>query len=197
VPLLIDGHNLIGTGVFPDIRLSDEDDEAKLVARLKIWRSRYATDIVVIFDRGVIGGRDLRLGGSGVEVIFATDPIEADDLIRRRLKKRTPGLLLVTNDEALLQTAAVYDVTALRGKEFVERMSLGIPQSPEPGTDPHVRLTPAEIEEWLAIFHARKKRRLPAEPAPKQAADTAKAASKQGSAKAAKSTPPRKRRRRM
>ncbi len=41
MPLLIDGHNLIDAGVFEDISLADEDDEAKLVARLRAWKSRY------------------------------------------------------------------------------------------------------------------------------------------------------------
>jgi predicted RNA-binding protein with PIN domain len=157
VTLLIDGHNLIGAGVFPDIRLSDEDDEAKLVARLKVWRSRHAGTITVVFDRGIAAGREPRLGGAGVEVIFAADPLEADDLIRRRLRRHAPGLTLVTNDQALLREAERYGVAVLRGREFVERMTLGLPEGDEPGTDPDVRLTPAEVENWLAIFRRRKR----------------------------------------
>ena len=101
--LLIDGHNLIGAQVFADIRLADEDDEAKLVARLKVWRSRIKGKVTVIFDRGIPGGIDVRMGGAGVEVIFAADPAEADDLIRRRLRHGVKGLTLVTNDDALVR----------------------------------------------------------------------------------------------
>ena len=155
MPLLIDGHNLIGAKVFLDIRLSDEDDEAKLVARLKVWKSRYAGKITVIFDRGIPGGRDVKMGGAGVEVVFAADPAQADDLIRRRLRKPAPGLILVTNDEALLAEAAAHDVTAWRGDEFVRRLTVQRPHSPEPGTEKDVRQSPGEVEEWLAIFNAR------------------------------------------
>ena len=152
---LIDGHNLVGAGVFEDIRLSDEDDEAKLVARLKVWRSRSKGKITVIFDRGIPGGRDVKMGGAGVEVVFAADPAQADDLIRRRLHKRPKGLMLVSNDEVLLREAAVYGVRTLRGHEFVERMTLKVPAKTEPGVEDDVQLSDAEVAEWLALFGAR------------------------------------------
>ena len=161
--VLIDGHNLIGAGVFDDIRLSDEDDEAKLVARLKVWRSRLRGRVTVVFDRGIPGGRDVKLGGAGVEVVFAAEPAEADDLIRRRLRQATPGLLLVSNDEALLREAAAYGVRTLRGREFVQQMTLAVGSKDEPGTEPDVRMSKAEVDEWLALFRAkaRKGRRPP------------------------------------
>ena len=159
MPLLIDGHNLIGANVFSDIHLSDEDDEAKLVARLKVWKSRYPGNITVIFDRGIPGGRDVKMSGAGVEVIFAADPAQADDLIRRRLRNATRGLILVTNDDELVRVAAVHNVTTWRGKEFVERLSVPRPRSPEPGTETNVRQSAAEVDEWLAIFNERLARR--------------------------------------
>lgn len=157
VAYLIDGHNLIGAGVFEDIRLADEDDEAKLVARLKVWRSRSRGKMTVIFDRGIPGGRDVKMGGAGVEVVFAADPAQADDLIRRRLRGRPKGLTLVSNDEALLREAASYGVSTLRGAEFAERMTLRLPSAAEPGSEDDVQLSAAEVAEWMALFGARAK----------------------------------------
>lgn len=156
--LLIDGHNLIGAEVFDDIRLSDEDDEAKLVARLKVWRSRYRGKITVIFDRGMPGGRDRELSGGGVEVIFAADPAEADDLIRRRLRRRPKNLELVTNDATLLAEAATYGVAALRGAELVERFSFAAPDGEEPGAEADVSLSAEEVEAWLDVFGVKRAR---------------------------------------
>jgi predicted RNA-binding protein with PIN domain len=153
---LIDGHNLIGSKIFPDIRLSDEDDEAKLVRRLRIWQSRTRASMTVIFDRGIPGGLDVKMGSAGVEVIFAADPAQADDLIRRRLRKAKKGLILVTNDEALLREAAVYGVTHWRGAEFVEQMKPKIPERSEAGTEEEIEISKAEVEEWLALFRARR-----------------------------------------
>jgi len=158
MPLLIDGHNLIGAGVFDDISLADEDDEAKLVARLRVWRSRYRGKMTVIFDRGIPGGRDRVLSGGGVEVVFAADPAQADDLIRRRLRAHRKGLTLVSNDAALLQEAAVFGVECLRGDEFVARFMLQAPDAAEAGSEHDVQLSEAEVEEWLAIFGSRTSR---------------------------------------
>ena len=158
---LIDGHNLIGSKLFSDIRLSDVDDEAKLVRRLAIWQSRLQrTAMTVIFDRGIPGGIDVKMGGPGLEVIFAADPAQADDLIRRRLRKAKKGLILVTNDEALLREAAVYEVTGWRGEVFVEHMKPKIPERAEAGTESDVQLSEAEVNEWLALFRAHRAKKL-------------------------------------
>ena len=51
---LIDGHNLIGS--MPNISLSDDNDEFKLVFLLrKIAVSKKNRQILVVFDRGVYG----------------------------------------------------------------------------------------------------------------------------------------------
>lgn len=162
--LLIDGHNLIGSNVFDDIRLSDEDDEAKLVARLKVWRSRYRGKITVVFDRGIPGGWDRDLSGAGVEVIFAATPSEADDLIRRRLRRPSRELELVSNDSNLLAVAKVHGVRTLRGDEFVARFTLGAEESEEPGAEDDVQLSSEEIDEWMRVFNAKSPPRRSSKP---------------------------------
>ncbi len=80
--LLIDGHNLIGSGQLRGIHLADEDDELRLVRLLRRYRSRVGSDITVIFDSGIPGGRARDLSGGGVHVIFAhATKQRADDLI--------------------------------------------------------------------------------------------------------------------
>jgi predicted RNA-binding protein with PIN domain len=152
VPLLIDGHNVIGAGVFPDIRLSDEHDEVLLIARLKVWKSRYKGKITVIFDRGIPGGKDKKLGGAGVEVIFAASPQQADDLIRRRIRGKAPNLVVVTNDEALRREARIHQVETWSALELVERLSAPQLQEDEPGTEARIEMSATEVESWLNLF---------------------------------------------
>lgn len=162
--MLIDGHNLIGAGVFPDIRLDDEDDEQKLIARLRVWRSRYRDRMTVIFDRGIPGGYDAKLSGAGIEVIFAADPVQADDLIRRRLLRNGRNLTLVTNDEALLREARARGVETLRGVEFVRRFQskpTRIPEA-EAGAELEPPVDAAEVEHWLRAFGAAAQQRAKA-----------------------------------
>jgi predicted RNA-binding protein with PIN domain len=150
--LLIDGHNLIGAGIFADIHIADEDDEAKLVARLRVWKSRYKGKITVIFDRGIPGGKSRNLSGGGVTAIFAASPQEADDLIRRRIRGRAHGLVVVTNDEELRREATAHRVETWRGVEFVQRMTLPVPAKDEPGTEADVRLSGTELDSWEDLF---------------------------------------------
>ena len=159
MPLLIDGHNLIGSGMLEGISLEDEDDERRLVTRLRVWRSNYKGDMTVVFDRGIVGGTSRELSGSGVKVIFARDPQDADDLIKRRIQARQPGLTVVTNDFALRQEAKLYDVDTWRPDEFVWRMQSGQAQTAEragstvePGAEADVQLSDGELSEWMKLF---------------------------------------------
>ena len=159
MPLLIDGHNLIGSGVFEDISLQDEDDEERLVTRLRVWRSNYRGDMTVVFDRGIVGGASRELSGGGVKVIFARDPQEADDWIKRRIHQRPQGLTVVTNDGALRQEAKLYDVETWRADEFVRRMAAGgaRPSSAgdagvERGAETDVHLSDSQVTEWMEVF---------------------------------------------
>lgn len=176
VPLLIDGHNIIGSGVLENISLQDENDEELFVSRLRVWRSNYRGKVTVVFDRGIVGGASRELSGAGVEVIFARNPHEADDLIRRRIHRRTQGLVVVTNDRALRQEAELYDIETWLADEFVQRMGsprgraaaaqgdASRPGSGSPsaidrdetlideGADSHVNLSEREVSEWLDAF---------------------------------------------
>lgn len=165
MPLLIDGHNLIGSGSIPDISLADEDDEAKLVARLRVWRSKAKDRMTVIFDHGITGGRSIGLSGAGVNVIFARNPQDADELIRRRLRSGGKGLILVSNDAELRRDAAAAEVEVWRSDEFVQRMQTkerkkgATAQIQEAGAESHVNLSDREVDQWLRMFDKAKKRR--------------------------------------
>ena len=87
--------------------------------------SSYKGTITVIFDRGIVGGASRELSGGGVEVIFARNPQEADDWIRRRIHRRPQGLVVVTNDWTLRDEAKLYDIETWQAEEFVQRMQSG------------------------------------------------------------------------
>ena len=174
--LLIDGHNVIGSGLLEGISLQDENDEELFVSRLRVWRSSYKGTVTVIFDRGIVGGASRELSGGGVEVIFARNPQEADDLIRRRIHRRPQGLVVVTNDWTLRQEAKLYDIDTWQAEEFVQRMQRGRGRlsedqvdapyrgtgapfetgkeaSPdEEGAESHVSLSDSEVSEWMDLF---------------------------------------------
>ncbi len=157
MPILIDGHNLIGQ--MHTISLADPDDEAQLVMLLR----RYATKkrgrkVLVIFDGGVYGHPD-NLNGYGVEARFAKSPSDADsELIRRiRAVRRCDEWQVVSSDNAVAGVARTHGVPVVSSQEFARRLEAL--DAPKPSTSPHEKrnersLSKAEIAEWLRLFGA-------------------------------------------
>jgi len=151
MPLLIDGHNLIGR--LPDIRLDDPDDEAKLVARLRTYSARTGKRMTVVFDHGLPGGHSRGLSGGGVKVVFAAADRSADGILRERMRRaRDPrGLTVVTSDREVQAAAEARGVRVVRSDEFAAQLSA--PQTAPAEKD--VRLSTEEVEEWLKVFGSR------------------------------------------
>ncbi|NNJ09755.1 hypothetical protein EKD04_005395 [Chloroflexales bacterium ZM16-3] len=155
MPILIDGHNLIGQ--MRSISLSDPDDEAQLVMILR----RYATKkrgrkVVVIFDGGVYGHPD-NLNGYGVEARFAKSPSDADsELIRRiRAVRRRDEWHVVSSDHAVAGAARAHGVPVISSQEFARRLEAL--DTPKPSVSMREKrndrpLSKAEIAEWMRLF---------------------------------------------
>jgi len=153
VPLLIDGHNLIGSGQLPGISLADENDELKLVRLLRRYRSRVRSDITVVFDGGVPGGRSRGLSGGGVEVVFAPSRKQcADDVIAARVRRAANprGITVVTSDHNLADTVRSHGAGVVPSAEFADRLLAPLPSPQRLREEPP--LSSQEVEEWLGFF---------------------------------------------
>lgn len=153
MPLLIDGHNLIGSGHLPGISLQDEDDELQLVRLLRRYRSRVRGKLTVVFDSGIPGGFSKGLSGGGVEVVFAASQRHrADDVIAARLRhaKNPAGLTLVTADHVLVRLARLRGAKVVTPPDFAARLLSPLPDSHRMREEPP--LSPSEVEEWLSFF---------------------------------------------
>nr|HID13731.1 hypothetical protein [Anaerolineae bacterium] len=150
MPLLIDGHNLIGR--LPNLRLDDPNDEAKLVARLRAYCARTGRRATVVFDQGLPGGRSQELSGGGVEVVFAAAGRTADGILRGRIRRaRDPrGLTVVTSDHEVIAAARARGARVMRSEEFA--VHLRAPRPVDDGEEKDTHLSAEEIEEWLKVF---------------------------------------------
>jgi uncharacterized protein len=154
MPYLIDGHNLIGQ--LPDIALTDPNDEAQLVQKLAGFAARTGKRCVVVFDHGLPGGKS-RMSTGSVNVVFASRPGEADDLMLRRIREitDTKGWIVVTSDERVVSTARRKGMGVLRAAEFAQLMQEAPPhptrKSPAASDKPSF-VSPNEVEEWLKAF---------------------------------------------
>jgi predicted RNA-binding protein with PIN domain len=149
VPILIDGHNLVGK--LSMLSLEDPDDEEMLVRLLQPYQARSGKAITVVFDPGPGQAlpRSRRLGR--IEVVFAPQGSSADAVIARRVQQsRDPGSwLVVTSDLELANTvrrqgAKVQSADDLAGQlASADGESLGWKEDP-PSLD--------DVEDWLALF---------------------------------------------
>ena len=155
MPVLIDGHNLIGQ--LPDISLADRDDEARLVSRLQGYAGRTGKRVTVVFDRGLPGGRSQALSGGRVEVVFAPTGQNADGVLVERVRRsRNPrGLTVVTSDRAVIAAARQEGARVVHSEAFVDELEPS-PASPG-GAKEDVHLSPGEVEAWLELFGEGKK----------------------------------------
>ena len=151
MPLLIDGHNLIGK--LPDIHLDDPDDEAKLVIRLRSYCARTSKRVTVVFDHGLPGGHSRELSGGGVEVVFAPTGRTADGILCERIRRaRDPrGLMVVTSDRQIIAVAQSRGARVIRSEEFAAQLSA--PRTVETSeAERDVNLSAEEVNEWLKMF---------------------------------------------
>jgi hypothetical protein len=156
MPLLVDGHNLIGQ--IPGIKLSDADDEGELVMLLRRYSTaKRSRQVVVVFDRGVYG-HPQKLDGYGITCHFARSPQDADAQLIKRLRalKRPRDWTLVTSDRAVVRVAEERGVKVISSQAFARQL-LAAPARPtvQPEEKRDVQLSDAEIAEWIAIFQNR------------------------------------------
>ncbi|HNS50885.1 MAG TPA: NYN domain-containing protein [Anaerolineae bacterium] len=152
MPLLIDGHNLIGR--CPGLSLSDPDDEEKLVRLLAAYASRTGKKVTVAFDPGEPTSlpRTRRLGG--VEIVFAAPGTTADALILRRVQhaRHPAGWTVVTSDVDLAERVARLGARTRSAHEFAAEACARGAAAEERQSAP----SPGEVEAWLEIFKTKR-----------------------------------------
>ncbi|MBN1954685.1 MAG: NYN domain-containing protein [Anaerolineae bacterium] len=149
MPLLIDGHNLIGR--MSDICLDHPDDEIELVQQVRRYCRRRRRRATIVFDRGLPGGRDPLLSAPPVEVVFASRGSTADGVIRQRIRRaRDPrGLLVVSSDRAVLEAAQASGARVVSSETFAAELILLHPQESTSREKPELA---GGVEEWLELF---------------------------------------------
>jgi len=148
MPLLVDGHNLIGR--MPDMSLADADDEAELVRRLRRYCQRNRRRATVVFDGGLIGGIAPALSAPPVEVVFAAEDESADRILVRRIRRaRDPrGLLVVSSDRAVQEAARAQGARVIASETFAAQLAGHSAGRREPGKPVAV----GSVDEWLRAF---------------------------------------------
>jgi predicted RNA-binding protein with PIN domain len=149
MPILIDGHNLIGQ--IPSLSLEDPDDEEKLVRRLVSYAARTGKKLTVIFDPGAGFSPAESFRHGGINVAFAPHGSSADAVIRRRVRTSSNprDWLVVTSDRQLGTEVVQLGGRVITAGAFAPELES------TPGPEPDWREQPPaedEVELWLKLM---------------------------------------------
>ena len=154
MPLLIDGHNLIGQML--DLALSDPDDERKLTAKLRGLSERTHKRMTVVFDPNPqdntpsIGHNRTQYGL--ITVIYAPARSKADDVIRDIVThtKDKQGLVVVTSDAAVANFTRQCGIRVQASGDFIKWMNAQ--NSNHPDRDAKPIGSAREAVNWADVF---------------------------------------------
>ena len=162
--LIIDGHNLIGA--LPGIDLSDPEDEALLIDRLRAARSGLGnSSLMVFFDSGLLPARGPDLSSTGIQVRFAAQGQSADDAIVQFIRSRSqPGqYAVVTNDHGLGQRVRYAGASVIAADDFAARLARHRPSGPgEQGSSEPDPRAPAFADIYESFLRAERNQRMAA-----------------------------------
>ena len=150
--LLIDGHNLIPR--MPGVKLSDPDDEARLIRMLQEYCRLRRKRVEVYFDRAPAGWTGTQQHGQ-VQAHFIPMDTTADAAIMARLKKmgkRAKNVTVVSSDRQVAAAARAAHARVLTAEAFAADWA-GLAEE-EPEMDPRNRmLSEDEVAAWEQLFH--------------------------------------------
>lgn len=152
MPVIIDGHNLIGK--MSTISLADPDDEEKLIRILARHLHKKRRKMVVVFDKGAQTDLRPRQCGSRLRVIFAPPESSADALIIDMIKKdpNPKGMTIVSSDNEIRRCARSRRAKVVSAEDFARELVAG---SDQPANDNSIGTPDVDIDDWENWFKGR------------------------------------------
>ncbi len=125
--LIIDGYNLLHIA-HPGLQGAPEDlqrGREQLINQLSSYRQKKPCEITVVFD-GWRGGwaTEKKERSKGIDLIFSKLGETADEVIKRLVKERGSGAIVVTSDREISRYAERMSVAVIPSNQFQERLEL-------------------------------------------------------------------------
>jgi predicted RNA-binding protein with PIN domain len=136
--LIIDGYNLLHVNRslvrLNSVQLQWERD--RLIHQLSTYQELKACQVTVVFDGWQEGwSTETREKKKGVELIFSKLGEKADEVIKRIVKEKGSGTIVITSDRDVARFAQRMDVAVIPSEEFREKLEEGpsdrLGESPE------------------------------------------------------------------
>ena len=123
--LIIDGYNLLHVDRsltrLNSIQLQWERE--RLTDRLSTYQKLKQCEVTVVFDGWLEGwSRETREKRKGIEVIFSKLGEKADEVIKRLVKEKGSGAVVITSDRDVARFAQKMDVAVIPSEQFREKL---------------------------------------------------------------------------
>jgi predicted RNA-binding protein with PIN domain len=156
MPILIDGHNLIGK--MSSISLADPRDEDKLVEMLKRYLLHRQQKAIVVFDKGSDSYPAPSRGNSDLSIIFAPPESCADAIIIDMIKQdpNPKGLTIVSSDNEIRRCAKSRRARLVSAENFAEQLE-SKPKRSGKNRAMNDRVDDIDVAEWSDYFEKGRK----------------------------------------
>ncbi len=123
--LIIDGYNLLHAGRSPTGMTSSDLQRKRdqLIHELFRYRQMKPCEVTVVFD-GWQGGwhSEKRERVKGIELIFSKLGEKADEVVKRLVREKGSGALVITSDRDVSRYAERFGIPVIPSEQFRERM---------------------------------------------------------------------------
>ncbi len=123
--LLIDGYNLLHSGRTL-LRLNSSErqkERERLIEKLSLYRQVKHSEILVVFD-GWQGGwsAETRERKRGIELIFSKFGEKADEVIKRLIREKGSGAVVITSDREIATYANRFSAPVISSEQFRQKI---------------------------------------------------------------------------
>lgn len=123
--LIIDGYNLLHSGRTL-VKLNSVElqwERERLVEKLSAYRQAKSCGVMAVFD-GWQGGwpTEKREKQKGIELIFSRIGEKADEVIKRLIREKGSGAVVVTSDREIARYASRLSVPVIPSERFLEKL---------------------------------------------------------------------------
>jgi len=123
--LLIDGYNLLHSGRTL-VKLNSVElqwERERLIQRLSLYRQARPSEIIVVFDGWQAGwSTEKREKKKGIELIFSRVGEKADEVIKRLVREKGSGAVVITSDREIAKYAGRLSVPVIPSEQFREKV---------------------------------------------------------------------------
>jgi predicted RNA-binding protein with PIN domain len=132
--LIIDGYNLLHVNrSWTNLNSTQLQREREhLIGQLSTYQKHKSCGVTVVFDGWQEGwSTETRQQKKGIEVLFSKLGEKADEVIKRLVREKGSGTVVITSDRDVARFAQRMDIAVISSGQFREKLERGSSEMPE------------------------------------------------------------------